>query len=78
MRVDGYSHHDHQKWDLQVSRKGVGYSCKGLKIGKEGSKRGVDQKSSIHESAVHIYIYVANTTSGSGKTLEKNPRHKVF
>jgi hypothetical protein len=30
--------------------------CKGLKIGKEGSKGGIGQKSSIYESAVHIYI----------------------
>jgi hypothetical protein len=30
-RVDGHSHHDHQKRDLQVSKKG-------LKTGKEGSR----------------------------------------
>jgi hypothetical protein len=35
MRVDGHSHHDHQKRDLQVSKKGMVHSFKGLKMGKE-------------------------------------------
>ncbi len=35
--VNGNSHHDHQKSDLQVSKKGW-YLCKGLKMGKEGSR----------------------------------------
>jgi hypothetical protein len=42
--VDGHSHHDHQKRDLQVSKKGVVHLCKGLKAGKEGSRGGgIDQ-----------------------------------
>jgi hypothetical protein len=48
--VDGHSHHDHQKRDLQVSRKGVVDSCKGDKLGREGSK-GDQIKNSIFESA---------------------------
>jgi hypothetical protein len=55
--VDGHSHHDHLKRDLQVSKKGVGCSCKGLeKIGKEGSRGGAGQKRDVYGSAVHICI----------------------
>ncbi len=35
--VDGQSHHDHQKRDLQV-RKGGGSFTQGVKTGKEGSR----------------------------------------
>jgi hypothetical protein len=38
-RVDGYSHHDHQKGDLQVSRKRVISSQSGSVVGKGRGKR---------------------------------------
>jgi hypothetical protein len=54
--VDGYLHNDHLKRDLQVSRKGVVDSCKGVKIGKEGSKGGSAKKAEFMKVLVHIYI----------------------
>ncbi len=50
--MDGYSHHDHQKRDLQVSRKGVIDSWEELETGEEGSKRGISQGDSIIEMLV--------------------------
>jgi hypothetical protein len=38
--VDGHSHHDHQKGNLQVSKKGWFIYARGLKAGKEGSGGG--------------------------------------
>ncbi len=57
--MDGYSHHDHQKKDLQVSRKGLVDSCKGVKkIGKEGSKGGGGPaKRAVFMKVLYIYIY---------------------
>ncbi len=37
--VDGHSHHDHQKGDFQVSKKG-GSLYEGTESGQKGSKRG--------------------------------------
>ncbi len=56
--MDGHLHHDHQKRDLQVSKKGVFYSCKGLKMGKEGSRgEGSDIRLVLmNENAVHLCI----------------------
>jgi hypothetical protein len=55
---DGHSHHDHQKWDLQVSKKGWFICARGLIAGKRGKQvgGGGGQQSDIHESAVRICI----------------------
>jgi hypothetical protein len=58
--VDGHLHHDHQKRDLQVSRKGVVDSCKGDKIGKEGSKGGSAKRTASLEVLVRIHIFVSH------------------
>jgi hypothetical protein len=56
--VDGNSHHDHKKRDLQVSKKGGFYSCKGLKMGKEGSRgEGSDIRSVLMKMQ---YIYISS------------------
>jgi hypothetical protein len=45
--VDGYSHNDHKKRDLQVSKKGSKI-CKGKRHEPNmGGKKGVDQGDSI-------------------------------
>ncbi len=55
--VDGHSHQDHQKRDLQVSKKGWFIYARGLEVGKRGKQgAGVGQQSDIHESAVRICI----------------------
>ncbi len=65
--MDGFSHHDHQKRDLQVSRKGVIDSWKGVNIGKREAKRGGQLNGQHHESActykyvvTHVYLYLMN------------------
>ncbi len=56
--MDGHWHHDHQKTDLQVSKKGVFYSCKGLKMDKEGSRgEGSDIRSVLMKM---LYVYVSS------------------
>jgi hypothetical protein len=50
--VDGYSHHNHQKSDLQVSQKGRLIYAMGLKVGKEGSRERDWSVCDIHERAV--------------------------
>ncbi len=54
--MDGHSHHDHQKRDLQVSRKGVVDLCKGVVIGKEGSK-GSQLKEQHFLKCLYVYMY---------------------
>ncbi len=55
--VDGHSHHDHQKRDLQVSKKGWFIYARGLEAGKKGKQGGGDWPADdIHESAVRLYI----------------------
>jgi hypothetical protein len=56
--VDGNSHHNHQRRDLQVSKKGWFIYARGLEAGqkREAGGGGVGQQSDIHESAVHICI----------------------
>ncbi len=56
--MDGYSHQDHQKRDLQVSKKGVVYSCKGLKTGKEGSKGEGLVKRAVYMKVLYIYVHI--------------------
>ncbi len=54
--MDGSLHHDHQKRDLQVSREGVNNSWRGLKMGKEGGKRGISLRDSIMEVLALICV----------------------
>jgi hypothetical protein len=56
--VDGHLHHDHQKRDLQVSKKEVFYSCKGLKMGKEGSRGEGSVKRSVLMKMLCIYVHI--------------------
>ncbi len=55
--VDGHLHHDHQKRDLQVSKKGWFIYARGLKAGRRGKQEGgIGQQNDIHESVVCICI----------------------
>ncbi len=54
--VDGHFYHDHQKRDLQVSKKGWFIYARGLEAGKRGKRGGIGQQSDIHENAGHICI----------------------
>jgi hypothetical protein len=63
--VDGYSHHDYHKRDLQVSRKGVIDSWRGLKMGKRGKQKGGQLNGQCYESAcayicivTHVYLHL--------------------
>jgi hypothetical protein len=52
--VDGHSHHDHQKRDLQ--EKGWLTHARGLKIGKEGSMGGSAKRAAFVKVLVRVYI----------------------
>jgi hypothetical protein len=54
--VDGHSLHDYQKRDLQVSKKGVVHSCKGLKMGKEGSRGEGLSKRTVFMKVLCVYV----------------------
>jgi hypothetical protein len=55
--VNGHSHHNHQKRDLQVSKKGWFIYARGLEAGNRGKQGGgVGQQSDIH---VLLYVYVS-------------------
>jgi hypothetical protein len=57
--VDGYSHHNHQKRDLGISKKvkGMVNSCKGNGKAKDGSKGGLTKENTIvNVICVHIYL----------------------
>ncbi len=62
-RVDGYSYHDHQKRDLQVSRKRVVGSWRGLERDKGGGeKEGLVKERVLWEC---LYLYVHCTCANS-------------
>jgi hypothetical protein len=55
--VDGHSHHDHQKEDIRVSKKGWFIYAKGLKVGKEGSRgEGLASRALFMEV---LFVYVS-------------------
>ncbi len=59
--MDGHSHHDHQKRDLQVSRKGVVDSCKGVENGQRGKGKGGSAKRAVHVKVLACtYIYIVS------------------
>jgi hypothetical protein len=62
-RVDGYSHHDHQKGDLQVSRKRVNGSQRGFVAGKgRGIKEGV-VKGGVLWGYLYLYVHCTYVNS---------------
>jgi hypothetical protein len=58
--VDGHSHHNHQKRDLQVlvSRKGCLTRARGKKASKDGSKR-VLTKEMILLKCSYVYMFIS-------------------
>jgi hypothetical protein len=55
--VDGYSHHDHQKRDLQVSKKGVDVSKKGEWSKSMREAKGVNQGNGTVNVFMHVYLF---------------------
>jgi hypothetical protein len=53
-RVDGYSHHEQKKRDLQVSKQGDRL-CKGNLMKQKGDKRWAD-KEKCYYKYLHMYI----------------------
>jgi hypothetical protein len=63
--VDEHSHHNHQKGDLQVSKKGVARCAKKGKVGIRGSKgelvnRAIFTKCCTSMHRCHVYSHLMN------------------
>jgi hypothetical protein len=54
--VDGHSHHDHQKRDLQVSQKGWFTYARGLEAGKEGSGGEGLASKAVFMKVLYVYV----------------------
>ncbi len=55
--MDGYSHHEQKKQDLQVSKKeGLG-QARGEELSKDRGKGWVDKRKNIISVYMHAYIY---------------------
>jgi hypothetical protein len=54
--VDGHTHHDHQKRNLQVSKKGVGHSMHGVEDGQKESRGEGLFKTAVFMKVLYIFV----------------------
>jgi hypothetical protein len=62
--MDGRSHHNHQKRDLQVSRKGWLTRARGIKANKDGSKRELIREMILLKCS-YVYMLVSCVLSAT-------------
>ncbi len=55
--MDGHSHHDHKKRDLQVSKRGSCFVQKGNGVNQRGKQGGVNLGDSTVNVFMHAYLF---------------------